>query len=73
MNAFQVGEHFIRSYRLRLMGVMRVRKSFGFYDVGYRIKAEPVNPFFKPPLDHIMKLVDHHRVVPVQIRLILGV
>ena len=63
---FPAGGHAIRSVRFI------VRKSKVFFDVDDRIDTETGKAFFKPPVDHIVKLLTKLWVLPVQIRLFFG-
>ncbi|GFI37838.1 hypothetical protein IMSAGC015_02026 [Lachnospiraceae bacterium] len=48
-----------------------IRKVYILLDVDDRIDPEACNPFLKPPVDHLIQLFPHCRILPVQIRLFL--
>ncbi|MNN62844.1 hypothetical protein D3C81_1781770 [compost metagenome] len=69
----EVREHIIGAHGCRSAGIQCIRVALRLHDMGNRVKPEAVNAFFEPPLYHFMQLVDHRRVLPVQIGLIFGV
>ena len=49
-----------------------VRKSFRLGDQADHIHTETINAFFAPPVHHVKYRITHLRIIPVEIRLLLG-
>ncbi|MNE76776.1 hypothetical protein D3C80_1730330 [compost metagenome] len=73
MNFFQIREQLIGPDRRQMVGILCVRQPLGFDYMGYSIEPESVYTFLEPPLNHVMKLINHSRVIPVQVRLLFGI